>query len=125
VLVAAPHGIAEQSRRCGCWALPSFKTCWPSLYVLMAGMNFFVFPGPNGYLSRREYFAVVALRRLELTAVGAARTRFAGRVFLTSAAIAELFAVPFVNPVAPAVATAFTVHRVAGLRCTQAQLLST
>src|SRR5229473_1181262 len=71
------------------------------VYVLMPGMNFFVFLGLNGYLFGREYFEVVALRRLELTTVRALRTRFAGRVFLGGVAIAGLFAVPIVNLVAP------------------------
>src|ERR1051325_2574509 len=37
------------------------------IYVLAPGMNFFVFLALNGYLFGREYFEVVALRRLELT----------------------------------------------------------
>ena len=35
------------------------------VYVLAPGINFFVFLGLNGYLFGREYFEVVALRRLE------------------------------------------------------------
>jgi len=92
------------------------------VYVLMPGMNFFVFLGLNGYLFGREYFEVVALRRLELTTVRALRTRFAGRVFLGGMAIAGLFAVPLVNLVAPVIATAFMVHLFEGLRRTSPQL---
>ena len=85
------------------------------VYVLAPGINFFVFLGLNGYLFGREYFEVVALRRLEPTATRALRRRFAGRVFLGGVAIAGLFAVPLVNLVAPVIATAFMLHLFEGL----------
>jgi uncharacterized protein involved in cysteine biosynthesis len=85
------------------------------VYLLAPGINFFVFLGLNGYLFGREYFEVVALRRLDATATWAARRRFAGRVFFCGLVIAGLFAVPFVNLVAPVVATAFMVHVFEGL----------
>jgi CysZ protein len=80
------------------------------VYVLLPGINFFVFLGLNGYLFGREYFEVVSLRRLDRTAARMVRRRFAGRVFLGGVAIALLFAVPLVNLVVPVVATAFMVH---------------
>jgi len=80
------------------------------IYVLVPGINLFVFLGLNGYLFGREYFEVVALRRLDGNAVKAMRHRFGGRVFLGGVVIAGLFAVPFVNLAAPVVATAFMVH---------------
>ena len=92
------------------------------VYVLMPGINFFVFLGLNGYLFGREYFEVVALRRLEPTAARAMRRRFAGRVSLGGIAIAGLFAVPLVNLVAPVIATAFMVHLFEGLRSVEPQL---
>ena len=79
-------------------------------------MNFFVFLGLNGYLFGREYFEVVALRRLDRRRPGRCAQRFAGRVFLGGVAIAGLFAVPIVNLVAPVIATAFMVHMFEGLR---------
>jgi uncharacterized protein involved in cysteine biosynthesis len=85
-------------------------------YVLAPGINFFVFLGLNGYLFGREYFEVVALRRLDPTATRAARHRFAGRVFLGGVVIAGLFAVPLINLVAPVIATAFMVHLFERLR---------
>jgi CysZ protein len=94
------------------------------VYLLAPGINFFVFLGLNGYLFGREYFEVVALRRLDPTAARAARRRFAGRVFAGGVIIAGLFAVPFVNLVAPVVATAFMVHLFEGLRRTEPQLLA-
>jgi len=86
------------------------------VYVLIPGINFFVFLGLNGYLFGREYFEVVALRRLDRTAARGMRHRFAGRVFLGGAVIAGLFIVPLVNLVAPVIATAFMVHLFEGLR---------
>jgi CysZ protein len=80
------------------------------VYLFVPGLNFFVFLGLNGYLFGREYFEVVALRRLEPDAARTLRRRFAGRVFLAGAAIAGLFAVPFVNLLAPVIATAFMLH---------------
>ena len=92
------------------------------IYVLIPGMNFFVFLALNGYLFGREYFEVVALRRLELPTARALRARFAGRVFLGGLAIAGLFAVPLVNLIAPVIATAFMVHLFEGWRRAAPQL---
>lgn len=86
------------------------------IYLLMPGINLFVFLALNGYLFGREYFEVVALRRLDPIAVRAVRHCFAGRVYLGGVAIAGLFLVPLVNLVAPVIATAFMVHVFEGLR---------
>lgn len=82
------------------------------VYVLAPPVNFFVFFGLNGYLFGRQYFGVVALRRFDRTEARALRRRFGGRVFAGGAVIAGLFALPFVNLLAPVVATAFMVHLV-------------
>jgi CysZ protein len=86
------------------------------VYVLMPGINLFVFLGLNGYLLGRGYFEVVALRRLDVAATRAVRRRFAVRIFIGGVAIAGLFALPLVNLVAPVIATAFMVHIFEGLR---------
>ena len=70
----------------------------------------FLFLAVNGYLLGREYFEVVALRRLDAAATRAARNRFGLRVFLGGVVIAALFALPLVNLVAPVIATAFMLH---------------
>jgi CysZ protein len=85
------------------------------LYVFVPGVNFFVFLGLNGYLLGRQYFEVVALRRLDMARTRAVRHRFGGRVFVGGVVIAGLFAVPFVNLLAPVIATAFMVHLCARL----------
>jgi CysZ protein len=85
------------------------------IYVLLPGVNVFAFLGLNGYLLGREYFEMVASRRLDIVAVTTMRRRFGGRIFCAGAMIAGLFALPFVNLVAPVVATAFMVHVFEGL----------
>ncbi len=86
------------------------------VYILAPGINLFVFLGINGYLFGREYFEVVALRRLDPIAARAARRSVAGRVFVAGVVIAGLFAIPLVNLVAAVIATAFMVHLMARMR---------
>jgi len=80
------------------------------VYLLLPGINLFLFLALNGYLLGREYFEVVALRRLDPVATRLTRSRFGLRVFLGGVVIAGLFAVPLVNLVAPVIATAFMLH---------------
>jgi CysZ protein len=80
------------------------------LYLLVPGINLILFLALNGYLLGREYFEVVALRRLDAGAARAMRNRFGGRVFIGGVMIAGLFALPLANLVAPVIATAFMVH---------------
>ena len=94
------------------------------LYILVPGINLFLFLGLNGYLFGREYFEVVALRRLDTMAARALRRRFGGYVFLGGVVIAGLFALPLVNLVAPVIATAFMVHVFQGLSARGPQLLA-
>lgn len=85
------------------------------IYLLVPGINLFVFLGLNGYLFGWQYFEVVALRRLDGDTAKAMRHRFGGRIFLAGIVIAGLFALPLVNLVAPIIATAFMVHLFEGL----------
>jgi len=80
------------------------------LYVFLPGVNLVVFYLLNGYLLGREYFEMVALRRLEPWAAKAMRRAHAGRVLLAGAIIAFLFALPLVNLAAPVLGAAFMVH---------------
>jgi uncharacterized protein involved in cysteine biosynthesis len=70
----------------------------------------FVFYAVNGYLLGREYFELVALRRVDATEAEAMRSRFRGRMFLAGLVTAFLLTVPFVNLVAPIIGTAAMVH---------------
>jgi len=94
------------------------------VYLLLPGINFFVFLGLNGYLLGRAYFEGVALRRLDTAATRAARHRFGGRIFLGGLVIAGLFSLPLVNLVAPVIATAFMVHLFEALRQFEPQVLA-
>jgi CysZ protein len=80
------------------------------IYLLMPGMNLFLFLSLNGYLFGRGYFEVVSLRRLDAAAARAVRNRFSLRIFIGGVVIAGLFTLPLVNLVAPVIATAFMVH---------------
>ncbi len=69
----------------------------------------------NGYLMGREYFELVALRRMEPAAAAALRRRFRWRVVMAGVVIAFLVSVPIVNLLAPILGTAFMVHIFQGL----------
>jgi CysZ protein len=94
------------------------------VYLLAPGINVFLFLGLNGYLFGREYFEVVALRRLDVAEARAVRRRFGARVFAGGVVIAALFALPLVNLVAPVIATAFMVHIFQELRRREPQFLA-
>ena len=86
------------------------------VYFLLPVINIFVFYSLNGYLLGREYFELVALRRLEEVDARALRRAHQGVIFLGGAAIAFLLTVPLVNLMAPVIATAFMVHLFESLR---------
>lgn len=73
-------------------------------------LNLFVFYGLNGYLLGREYFELVAVRRLSAEEGRRLRKTYRGRVLLTGVVIAILLTLPVVNLVMPLVATALMVH---------------
>jgi uncharacterized protein involved in cysteine biosynthesis len=79
-------------------------------------LNIFVFYGLNGYLLGREYFELVALRRLDERRVRELRRAQSGRVFVAGVIVTALLTVPVVNLVAPIAATAFMLHLFEGLR---------
>ena len=77
---------------------------------LIPGLNVFVFYGLNGYLLGREYFELVALRRIEPRAARRLRGRSRWRVLLGGILITILFSIPVINWLMPIIATAFMVH---------------
>jgi uncharacterized protein involved in cysteine biosynthesis len=85
------------------------------LFLLLPPVFPFVFYGVNGYLLGREYFEVVAFRRLDPPAAAALRRRYRGTVFLTGVIIAFLLTVPVVNLIAPVLGAAAMVHVYHGL----------
>lgn len=78
--------------------------------------NFFVFYLLNGYLLGREYFELVAVRRIEIAAAKRLRRAYRGRVLLAGVAIAFLLTLPLINLIMPIVATGFMLHVFEGLR---------
>lgn len=64
----------------------------------------------NGYLLGREYFELVAQRRLEGPALRAMRRAYRGRLFVGGIMLAVLMTVPILNLVMPVVASAFFTH---------------
>ncbi|MEE8516371.1 MAG: EI24 domain-containing protein [Alphaproteobacteria bacterium] len=80
------------------------------IFLLIPPLFPFVFYGVNGYLLGREFFELVALRRIGLEEVRHLRKAHRGRLFLAGIVIAMLFTVPGLNLVAPVIATAAMVH---------------
>ena len=78
--------------------------------VLLPFLNPFVFYALNGYLFGREYYEIVALRRLDDRRAGELRRRNSGRIFLSGVVIALMLTIPILNLIAPVIATAFMVH---------------
>jgi CysZ protein len=104
----------------GIWRALKFFLVMLSLNLgaapIYLGMMFFMGSGAavyavlNGFLAGREYFEVVALRRLPGTEVDAARNARWGSVFWTGLAITLLGVVPVVNLFMPILGAAAMVH---------------
>lgn len=73
-------------------------------------LNLFVFYLLNGYLLGREYFELVAARRLDSEAAKRLRKANRGRVLLAGIVVAFLLTIPIVNIAMPLVATGFMLH---------------
>ena len=85
------------------------------LYIVPA-INFLVYYGLNGYLVGREYFELVALRRMEGAAARGMWRRHRGTLILAGMIVVFLLSLPLINLVAPVVAAAFMLHLVEALR---------
>lgn len=87
------------------------------LYVFLVPAAPLIFVGLNGYLLGREYFQLIAMRRLGRAGARAARRRNAGSIWLLGALMALPLTVPLVNLLVPVLgAAAFThlFHRLEG-----------
>jgi uncharacterized protein involved in cysteine biosynthesis len=80
------------------------------VYLFIPAINLFVFYGLNGYLLSREYFELVAFRRLSPPEARRLRRAYPGQMLLVGVLIAFLLTVPVVNLIAPVFATALMVH---------------
>ncbi|HKW54841.1 MAG TPA: EI24 domain-containing protein [Stellaceae bacterium] len=79
-------------------------------------INLFIYYGLNGYVVGREYFELVALRRLDGAAARAMWRWHRGRLVLAGVVIVFLLSLPLFNLVAPVVAAAFMLHVFEGVR---------
>jgi len=80
------------------------------LLFFVPPLNLFVFYSLNGYLLGREYFELVAVRRIEAGVAGRLRRRYRGKLFVAGMIIAFILSLPLINIAMPIVATGFMVH---------------
>jgi CysZ protein len=85
----------------------------PLYFVPM--INVIAFYGVNAYLLGREYFELVALRRINPRTAKQLRRGHRLQLFIAGLPIAALLTIPLVNLVAPLIAAAFMVHVVVPL----------
>jgi len=95
-------------------ALPFyFVTFWFPPFAMV------VFYCLNGYLLSREYYELVALRRLDPTDAVSIRKANKQRLFLSGVVITFLFTIPIVNLFAPVIGVAAMAHIFRSLRMTE------
>jgi len=83
---------------------------------LVPVLNVFVFYLLNGYLLGREYFELVAARRLGPAEVRTAWRAGRARLYAAGVVIALLLSIPLVNWLMPVVAAAFMTHEFESFR---------
>ncbi len=86
------------------------------LLLLLPPLGLLLFYAVNGYLLGREYFELVAERRLQPDQAAALRQAHRVRLLVYGAGIAFALTVPIVNLLVPVLATAFMVHVVEAWR---------
>ena len=99
-------------------AVVSFNLlCLPLYLILMFAppFNLVLYYLLNGYLVSREYFELVALRRMDPMAARDMRHRSQGKVLLAGILLTFLLTIPIINFLTPVIATTFMVHVFHGL----------
>jgi len=81
-----------------------------ALLFFVPPLNVLLFYLVNGYLVSREYFELVALRRLEPSAASRLRRRYRGRLQFAGMMLVLLMTIPLVNLLTPVIAAAFMLH---------------
>lgn len=79
-------------------------------YFLLGPFGPLMFWAVNGYLLGREYFQMVAERRLSPAAAKSLRAAHAGKIWLAGALMAAPLSVPFVNLLVPVLGVATFTH---------------
>ena len=82
------------------------------VYAVLLPVSPFVFYALNGYLMGREYFELVALRRVSSSEAQFLRRAFRGQLFLAGTVIAFMTTIPIVNFITPVIAVAAMVNLV-------------
>jgi CysZ protein len=80
------------------------------LFIFIPPLSFALYYAVNGKLLGREYFEIVALRRMNAAAVADLRRRNKGVIWRAGAITAGLLTVPILNLAAPVIGTAAMVH---------------
>ncbi len=91
--------------------------CLPLYLILMfvPPFNLVLYYLLNGYLVSREYFELVALRRMGPAAALQMRRQSRGRILMAGILLTFLLTIPIINFLTPVIATAFMVHVFRGL----------
>lgn len=82
-----------------------------AIYLAVAPLAPFVFWIVNGFLLGREYFQLVALRRVDRAQAAALRRRHLGTIWLTGTAMAVPLSVPVLNLLVPIAGVAVFTHQ--------------
>ncbi len=85
------------------------------LLFFLPPLNLILYYLLNGYLISREYYELVALRRLEPRGAMRLRRAHRGRILMSGVILAFFMTIPIINFVTPVLATAFMVHVFQGL----------
>jgi CysZ protein len=80
------------------------------LLMFLPPMNIVLYYLLNGYLVGREYYELVALRRLEPGPAKSLRKAHKGRMLFAGVLLVFFMTIPIINFVTPVVAAAFMVH---------------
>lgn len=80
------------------------------LYLILAPLAPLIFVALNGYLLGREYFQLIAMRRLGREGARAARRRNAGTIWLAGAIMALPLTIPLLNLLVPILGAATFTH---------------
>lgn len=86
------------------------------LLIFLPPLNLVLFYLVNGYLVSREYFELVAQRRLDPQTAARLRQQYRGRLQMAGVLLTLLMTIPLVNLLTPIVGTAFIVHVFHGLQ---------
>lgn len=85
------------------------------LYVFLPFASIFIFWGLNGFLLGREYFTLVAMRRVSRAQARVLRRAHSGRIWLAGTLMAVPLTIPLINLIIPILGAATFTHLYHGL----------